>query len=323
MTTTTNIKPSPGSAPQTWTLGDRVVNRMGYGAMHLTGPGVWGPPENPEAAKAVLRRAVHDLGVTFIDTADSYGPAFNEQIIRDALYPYPDDLIISTKGGMLRSGPDDWGHGPGTRPYIIGLGRPAYLRQQVELSLRNLGVDCIELYQLHRIDPMVPLADQLGALAALRDQGKIRHIGLSGQPGVTREQLDAASAITEIAAVESLYNIADREGDPMVDVTWERGIAFISWFPLGHGDLVEPGGKLAAAAERFGVTSAQLCLAWLMRRSPNILLIPGTTSVRHLEENVAARDVKLSDAEWNEVEEICEKITNWRPTPSEAGEDVP
>ncbi|MFD6311017.1 aldo/keto reductase [Streptomyces nigra] len=323
MTTIPATASSRDLAPPTWTLGDRAVNRMGYGAMHLTGPGVWGPPKDPEAAKALLRRAVHDLGVTFIDTADSYGPAFNEQIIRDALHPYPDDLVISTKGGMLRSGPDDWGHGPGTRPYIVSLGRPAYLRQQVELSLRNLGVDCIELYQLHRIDPMVPLADQLGALAALQQEGKIRHIGLSGQPGITPEQLDAASAITKIAAVESLYNIADRESDPMVDITRERGIAFISWFPLGHGDLVAPGGELAQAAARFGVTSAQLCLAWLLRRSPNILLIPGTTSLGHLEENVAARDVKLSDTQWNEVDEICKKITNWRPMPSDSGEDVP
>jgi pyridoxine 4-dehydrogenase len=314
---------SLGSPAPTWTLGEHAVRRLGYGAMHLTGPGMWGPPEDPEAAKALLRRAVHDLGVNFIDTADSYGPAFNEQIIREALHPYPDGLIISTKGGMLRSGPGDWGHGPGTRPYIVGLGRPAYLRQQVELSLRNLGVDCIELYQLHRIDPMVPLPDQLGALAGLREQGKIRHIGLSGQPGVTREQLDAASAITEIAAVESLYNLADRESDPMVDLTRERGIAFISWFPLGHGDLVAPGGGLAEAAARFGVTSAQLCLAWLLHRSPNILLIPGTTSVAHLAENVAAGDLRLSDAEWAEVEVIGEKITNWRPEPSASREDVP
>lgn len=308
---------------QTWRLGDRSVNRMGYGAMHLTGPGMWGPPEDPEAAKAVLRHAVHDLGVNFIDTADSYGPAFNEQIIRDALHPYPDDLIISTKGGMLRSGPNDWGHGPGTKPYIVGLGRPAYLRQQVELSLRNLGVDCIELYQLHRIDPMVPLADQVGALAALREQGKIRQIGLSGQPGVTLAQLDAASAITEIAVVESLYNIADRESDSMVDITRARGVAFVSWFPLGHGDLVGPGGELAEAAAQVGITSAQLCLAWLLRRSPNILLIPGTTSLAHLDENVGAREVTLPDETWDEIELICKKITNWRPMPSDAAEDVP
>ncbi|MFD4637098.1 aldo/keto reductase [Lentzea sp. NPDC058436] len=306
----------------TWDLGGRTLNRLGYGAMHLTGPGMWGPPADPEASKALLRRAVHDLGVTFIDTADSYGPAFNEQIIREALHPYPDELVISTKGGMLRSGPDDWGHGPGTVPYIVGLGRPAYLRQQVELSLRNLGVDQIELYQLHRVDPMVPLADQVGALAALRDQGKIRHIGLSGQPGVTLEQLDAASAVTEIAAVESLYNLADRESDPMVDLTRERGIAFISWFPLGHGDLVAPGGELADVAARFGVTTAQLCLAWLLRRSPNILLIPGTTSIAHLEENAAAAAVDLSAAQWDEVERIGDKITNWKPAPSGTGEDV-
>ncbi len=300
----------------TWSLGDRVINRTGYGAMHLTGHGMWGPPDDPEAAKALLRRAVHDLGVTFIDTADSYGPGYNEQIIRDALHPYPADLVIGTKGGMLRSGPNDWLHGPGTQPYIVALGRPAYLRQQVELSLRNLGVDRIEFYQLHRIDPLVPLADQLGELVSLREQGKIGHIGLSGQPEVTVEQLDAASEITDIVAVESLYNIADRASDPMVDLTRDRGIAFIPWFPLGHGDLVGAGGALADLAARLGFTSAQLCLAWLLRRSPNILLIPGTTSIRHLEENVAASEISLSEQEWAEVERICEHITPWRPTPS-------
>ncbi|MGW2639171.1 aldo/keto reductase [Streptomyces sp. NPDC001348] len=310
------------SPSMTWSIGDRVVHRMGYGAMHLTGPGMWGPPEDPEAAKALLRTAVHELGVTFIDTADSYGPAFNEQIIREALHPYPDDLTICTKGGMLRSGPNDWGHGPGTKPYIVGLGRPAYLRQQVELSLRNLGLDCIDLYQLHRIDPVVPLADQLGELATLREQGKIRYIGLSGQPGITLEQLDAACAITDIHAVESLYNIADRESDAMVDITRERGIAFIPWFPLGHGDLVGPTSELAQVAAQLGVTSAQLCLAWLLRRSPNILLIPGTTSVAHLRQNVAAQDVRLSESEWDSIEATAEKITNWRPEPSGTEESV-
>ncbi|MTD58356.1 aldo/keto reductase [Amycolatopsis pithecellobii] len=300
----------------TWTLGDRVINRMGYGAMHLTGHGVWGPPEDPEAAKALLRRAVHELGINFLDTADSYGPGYNEQIIREALHPYPEDLVICTKGGMLRTGPSDWLHGEGTQPYIVALGRPAYLRQQVELSLRNLGVDCIDFYQLHRIDPLVPLADQLGELVSLQQQGKIRHLGLSGQPGVTREQLDAASEFAEIVAIESLYNIADRDSDPMVDLAQERGIAFIPWFPLGHGDLVGPTGALQEAAAGLGVTSAQLCLAWLLRRSPNILLIPGTTSIHHLEQNIAATEITLSDTEWVDIEAICAEITPWRPTPA-------
>jgi pyridoxine 4-dehydrogenase len=300
----------------TWAIGDRVINRMGYGAMHLTGHGMWGPPEDPEAAKALLRRAVHDLGVNFIDTADSYGPGFNEQIIHEALYPYPADLVIATKGGMLRSGPNDWLHGPGTQPYIVALGRPAYLRQQVEVSLRNLGLDCIEMYQLHRIDPLVPLADQLGELERLKQQGKIRHIGLSGQPGVTLDQIIASSELTDIVAVESLYNIADRESDSIVDYTRERGIAFIPWFPLGHGDLVRPQGALAGLAAEYGVTSSQLCLAWLLRRSPNILLIPGTTSIHHLEQNVLAAMISLTDAEWARVEAVCEQITPWRPTPA-------
>jgi aryl-alcohol dehydrogenase-like predicted oxidoreductase len=301
----------------TWAIGDRVINRMGYGAMHLTGHGMWGPPEDPEAAKALLRRAVHDLGVNFIDTADSYGPGFNEQIIHETLYPYPPDLVIATKGGMLRSGPNDWLHGPGTQPYIVALGRPAYLRQQVEVSLRNLGVDCIELYQLHRIDPLVPLSDQLGELETLKQQGKIKHIGLSGQPGVTLDQIRAASEFTDIVAVENLYNIADRDSDAVVDYTAEHGMAFIPWFPLGHGDLVGPQGALAEVAAEHGATSAQLCLAWLLRRSSNILLIPGTTSITHLEQNVSATEISLTDAEWVRVEQVCEQITPWRPTPTD------
>ncbi|MFE3179225.1 aldo/keto reductase [Amycolatopsis sp. NPDC059090] len=301
----------------TWTLGDRPINRMGYGAMHLTGHGMWGPPEDPDAAKALLRRAVHDLGVNFLDTADSYGPGFNEQIIREALHPYPEQLVIATKGGMLRSGPRDWLHGPGTQPYIVALGRPAYLRQQVELSLRNLGVDCIDLYQLHRIDPLVPLADQLGELESLKAEGKIRHLGLSGQPGVSVEQLRAAAEFSDLVAVECLYNIADRASDPVVDYTAERGIAFVPWFPLGHGDLVGADGELAEAAAGLGTTSAQLCLAWLLRRSPNILLIPGTTSIAHLEQNVAASNISLSESDWARVEEICGQITPWRPTPAD------
>lgn len=189
--------------------GDLTVNRLGYGAMHLTGPGMWGEPTDPQGAIRVLRRAV-DLGVNFIDTADSYGPGTNEQIIRRALHPYPVDLVISTKGGLLRSGPTDW-----TRdgdPYIVPLGRPEYLRQQVEVSLRNLNLDCIGLYQLHRIDPAVPLADQLGELVRLQQQGKIRHLGLSGQPWVTVDELTQARAIADIVAVENLYNVADRAG---------------------------------------------------------------------------------------------------------------
>lgn len=292
--------------------GDLTVNRLGFGAMHLTGHGMWGPPDDPEAATAVLRRAI-ELGVNFIDTADSYGPGFNEQIIKEALHPYPEDLVIATKGGMLRSGPKDWVRAPGRKPYIVACGRPEYLRQQVELSLRNLGLEQIGMYQLHRIDPVVPLADQLGELMSLQQQGKIRHIGLSGQPEVSIEQLDASTAITPIVAVENLYNIADRAGEPALRHAEKLGIAFIPWFPLGHGDLVGPDGILNKVAEKVGYTAAQIGLAWLLRQSPLTLLIPGTTSLSHLEENMGAGAVKLTDDEWVEVEQICSEVTPWRP----------
>ncbi len=294
--------------------GDLTVHRLGYGAMHLTGPGFWGPPEDPEQAKRVLRHAVHDLGVDFIDTADSYGPGYNEQIIKEALHPYPDNLVIATKGGMLRTGPEDWVRAEGRAPYIQALGRPEYLRQQVELSLLRLGLERIELYQLHRIDETVPLEDQLGVLAELKQQGKIRHIGLSGQPEVSVAQLEAARAITEIAAVENLYNIADRSGEAVLRHAEQNGIAFIPWFPLGHGDLVGPSGVLSEAAEPLGVTGAQLGLAWLLRQSPAALLIPGTTSLSHLEENLQAGELELSEEQWKEIEALCAQVTPWRPS---------
>ncbi|MFE0063038.1 aldo/keto reductase [Streptomyces sp. NPDC059003] len=293
---------------------DQVVGRLGYGAMHLTGPGMWGPPTDPDKAKCLLRRAVRELGVTFIDTADSYGPGYNEEIIREALYPYPENLVIATKGGMLRTGPEDWVRAEGRNPYIVALGRPEYLRQQVELSLYRLGRECIDLYQLHRIDPLVPLADQLGALAELQQQGKIRHIGLSGQPEVTIEQLEAARQIVDIVAVENLYNIADRSGEAVLTYAEDNNIAFIPWFPLGHGDLVGPTGILTQAADTYGATGAQLGLAWLLQHSPNILLIPGTTSVTHLEDNLKATDVQLTETQWDELEALCAKATVWRPT---------
>lgn len=292
--------------------GDLKVNRIGFGAMHLTGPGMWGPPTDPAAAIAVLRRAV-ELGVTFIDTADSYGPGFNEQIIREALHPYPEDLVIATKGGMLRSGPKDWVRAAGRAPYIVACGRPAYLRQQVEVSLRNLGQERIDLYQLHRIDPAVPLEDQLGELVRLQQQGKIRHIGLSGQPEVTAQQLTAAREVADIVAVENLYNIADRAGEDGLRHAEENGVAFIPWFPLGHGDLVGPDGILTQAADEFGATAAQLGLAWLLRQSPATLLIPGTTSIAHLEENLEAGDVELDDSQWDALAEMCSRSKPWRP----------
>ncbi|MEU9012704.1 aldo/keto reductase [Streptomyces sp. NPDC048479] len=278
--------------------GDLTINRLGFGAMHLTGPGMWGPPEDPDNAIAVLRRAV-DLGVTFIDTADAYGPGDNERIIREALHPYPGELVICTKGGMLRSGPDDW---PDEGElYIVPLGRPEYLRQQVEMSLRNLGVERIDLYQLHSIDPAVPLADQLGELVRLQEQGKIRHIGISGQPGVTVEQLEQARKTAALVAVENRYNVADRVGEEALRYAEEHRIAFIPWFPMGHGELVGPDGLLTPIAARYGVTASQLALAWLLHCSPATLLIPGTASLTHLEENMCAADIRLSDDDWNTI----------------------
>jgi pyridoxine 4-dehydrogenase len=294
--------------------GDMTVNRLGYGAMHLTGYGMWGPPDDPKEAIRVIRRAV-ELGVNFIDTADCYGPGYNEQIIRDALHPYTDDLVICTKGGLLRSGPKDWIHGEPGSPYIVPLGRPAYLRQQVELSLRNLGIDCIPLYQLHSIDSEVPLADQLGILVELQKQGKIRHIGLSGQPGVTITELIQASEIAKIVAIENLYNIADRADEDVLRHAEKNNVAFIPWFPLGHGALVGPDNVLAPIAAQFDVTPSQLALAWLLHRSPATVLIPGTTSVKHIEENARAADMQLSAADIDVIAAAVDKANppTWRP----------
>jgi pyridoxine 4-dehydrogenase len=294
--------------------GDMMINRLGYGAMHLTGPGMWGDPVDIEGAVRVLRRAI-DLGVNFIDTADAYGPGNNEQIIRRALHPYPDDLVICTKGGLLRSGPKDWIHGEEGAPYIVPLGRPAYLRQQVELSLRNLGLERIPLYQLHSIDPTVPLADQLGELASLREQGKIRHIGLSGQPGVTIDELTQAQAITNIAAIENLYNIADRSDDKTLRHVEKHCIAYIPWFPLGHGGLVGPESVLAPIAIQYDITPSQLALAWLLHQSPATVLIPGTTSFKHLEENARAIDIQFSVPDMAAITAKVDRANpqTWRP----------
>lgn len=264
--------------------GDLPVDRLGYGAMQLTGPGVWGDPKDPAEAVRVLRRA-YELGVTFIDTADSYGPFVSELLIREALHPYADDLVIATKAGLTRSGPDDW------RP----VGRPEYLRQQCELSLRHLGLDCIPLYQLHRIDAKVPLADQIGELALLRQEGKIRHIGLSQ---VSVEQIEAARAITPIVSVQNLYNLADRSAEDVLAHCERHDLAFIPWFPIATGNLARAGGPLDAISTAHGASPAQLALAWLLRRSPVMLPIPGTSSVAHLEENVAAAEVELTDDEF-------------------------
>ncbi|MFE9958678.1 aldo/keto reductase [Micromonospora sp. NPDC005299] len=275
----------PAKASGTYRIGgDLQVDRLGYGAMQITGPGVWGDPKDPAEAVRVLRRA-YELGVTFIDTADSYGPFVSELLIKEALHPYAEDLVIATKAGLTRSGPGDW------RP----VGRPEYLRQQCELSLRHLGLDCIPLYQLHRIDAKVPLEDQLGELALLQQEGKVRHIGLSE---VTVAQIEAARRITPVVSVQNLYNLADRSAEDVLDHCERNDLAFIPWFPIATGNLARPGGPLDAISTEHGATPAQLALAWLLRRSPAVLPIPGTSSVAHLEENVAAAEVRLSDEEF-------------------------
>jgi len=271
--------------------GDLPVHRLGFGAMQLPGPGVWGPPRDHDAAIAVLRRAV-DLGVDLIDTADSYGPDISEELIHEALHPYPEGLVIATKAGLVRTGPGEW----------WPLGRPEYLRQQVEMSLRKLEVETIDLYQLHRIDPKVPLEESLGALHDLQHQGKIRHIGLSE---VTVGEIKAARETVEVVTVQNRYNIADREHEAVLEYATEQGIGFIPWFPLATGSLAQDDGPLAKIAADRGVAPSQVALAWLLARSPVMLPIPGTSSVGHLEENVAAADIALRD---DEVQALADAI---------------
>lgn len=267
--------------------GDLTINRLGFGSMQLTGPGVWGHPKDPDEAVRVLRRAV-ELGVNFIDTADSYGPAVAEPLIAKALKPYADDLVIATKGGLTRSGPNEW----------PPVGRPEYLRQQTEMSLRWLGLERIDLYQLHRVDAKVPLEDQVGELKKLQDEGKIRHIGLSE---VSIDQLQQAQQVAEIVSVQNLFNLTDRSSEALLDHSTENGIAFIPWFPLATGQLTGEGSPLTELAEKKGATPAQLALAWLLKRSPVMLPIPGTSSVDHLEDNLRGAQIQLSDAEFEEL----------------------
>jgi aryl-alcohol dehydrogenase-like predicted oxidoreductase len=255
--------------------------------MQLTGQGIWGEPRDRDECIRVLRRSV-ELGVDLIDTADSYGPFVSEDLIREALHPYADGLVIATKGGLTRSGPGDW------RP----VGRPAYLRQCVEMSLRRLGVERIDLYQLHRVDPATPMEDSLGELKALQDEGKIRHIGVSE---VDVETVVAMRKIVDVVSVQNLYNLTDRHHEDVVDYCDREGIAFIPWFPLATGALAGEGGPLAKIAESHHASPSQLALAWLLRRSPVILPIPGTSSVAHLEENCGAADVELTDAEFDQL----------------------
>jgi pyridoxine 4-dehydrogenase len=259
--------------------GDLPVRRLGFGAMRITGRGIWGDPPDREAAKAVLRRAV-ELGITLIDTADSYGPNVSEELIAEALHPYPDDVVIATKGGLLRTGPGQWPPD----------GRPEHLKEACEGSLGRLRVDRIDLYQLHRPDPAVPYEDSVGALAELQAAGKIRHVGVSN---VSVDQLAAARSIVPVVSVQNRYNLADRESEDVLQVCERDQIAFLPWFPLATGDLAKPGSVLDDVARRLGVPPGQVALAWLLHHSPVDLPIPGTSSVAHLEENVAAAGLEL------------------------------
>jgi pyridoxine 4-dehydrogenase len=275
--------PEEGTNAGTFTLDGLTVNRMGFGAMRLTGKGIWGEPEDPEEARAVLRRAV-ELGVNFIDTADSYGPEVSERLIGETLYPYPEDLIVATKGGLVRPGPGQW------EPD----GRPEHLREACEGSLKRLKVERIDLYQLHRIDPKVSSEEQLGVLAELREEGKIRHVGLS-EVGV--EEIEQAREIVPIVTVQNRYNLTDRGSEDVLDFCEREGIGFIPWFPLATGNLARSGGPLDEIAARHDATPGQVALAWLLAKSQVMLPIPGTSSVEHLEENVAAAGLRLSDEE--------------------------
>ena len=264
----------------TFTIGgDLEVRRLGFGAMRITGKGIWGPPDDPEEAKRVLRRVV-ELDVNLIDTADSYGPEVSENLIAEALYPYPDGLVIATKGGLRRTGPGEWPRDA----------RPERLKECCEASLRRLRLERIDLYQLHSPDPKVPLEDSLGALRDLQDKGKIRHIGVSN---VSAEQLDRAQAVVDVVTVQNRYNLVDRSSEDVLEACERAGLGFIPWFPLATGDLARPGGLVDELASAHEATPGQLALAWLLARSPVMLPIPGTASIDHLEENVAAQRVSL------------------------------
>jgi pyridoxine 4-dehydrogenase len=282
-----NTRPNAATAG-TFAIGGALnVNRLGFGAMRITGPGIWGEPEDPEEARAVLRRAV-EFGINFIDTADSYGPEVSEHLIAEALHPYPEGLVIATKGGFTRPGPSRW----------VPDGRPEHLREACEGSLSRLKVERIDLYQLHRIDPRVPAEESLGTLAELREEGKIRHVGLS-QVGV--EEIERAREIVSIASVQNRYNLTDRGSEDVLDFCEREGLGFIPWFPLATGNLARPGGPLDEIAARHNAAPGQVALAWLLMRSPVMLPIPGTSSVGHLEENVAAADLRLTHEEFEEL----------------------
>ncbi len=290
MTSSTDTNTSADAARTFRLGGDLEINRLGFGTMQLPGEGVWGDPDDRPAALNVISRAA-ELGVNFFDTADSYGPDVAENLLFEALHPYADDIVIATKAGLTRQGPGEW----------TPVGRPAYLRQQAELSLRKLGVDRIDLFQLHRIDPDVPLEDQVGELKKLQDEGKIRHIGLSQ---VSVDEAKAAQEVATIASVQNLYNLTDRSSEDLLDWATENGVGFIPWFPLATGKLTGDGSPLTELAKQHEVSPSQLALAWLLKRSPVVLPIPGTSSVEHLEDNLAGATVVLSDDEFDELSKV-------------------
>jgi aryl-alcohol dehydrogenase-like predicted oxidoreductase len=271
--------------------GDLEVHRLGFGAMRIVGAGVWGPPRDRDVVVDVLRRVV-SLGVNLIDTADSYGPHVSEQLIAEALYPYPEGLLIATKGGLERTGPGEWPRN----------GRPQHLRDACEGSLRDLRVDRIDLYQLHAPDPEVPYAESVGALRELQDEGKIRHVGVSN---VSVEQLDEARSIVDVVSVQNRFNLRDRRSAELLAVCERDGLGFFPWFPLAAGDLAEPGGVVTEIAAAHDATPGQVALAWLLAHSPVTLPIPGTGSVEHLEENLAAADLRLTDEEMERLTEAA------------------
>jgi aryl-alcohol dehydrogenase-like predicted oxidoreductase len=283
----------------TFTIGgDLEVQRLGFGAMRITGKGIWGPPEDPEEAKRVLHRVV-ELGLNLIDTADSYGPEVSENLIAETLHPYPDGLVIATKGGLRRSGPGQWPRDA----------RPERLKECCEASLRRLKLDRIDLYQLHSPDPRVPYEDSVGALQELQDEGKIRHVGISN---VSVEELVQARGVVEVVTVQNRYNLEDRRSEDVLEACEQAGTGFIPWFPLATGRLAEPGGPLDRIAREHDATPAQIALAWLLARSPVMIPIPGTASVEHLEENMGARQIQLSR---EEVDEIGSASQGYRTAP--------
>jgi len=276
--------------PSQASLAQLPIGQIGFGAMRITGPGVWGPPRDEPEAIALLRRAI-EKGVTFIDTADSYGPGISETLIAKALYPYPPGLVVATKGGLLRPGANRW----------VTDCRPEHLRHACAESLKRLQVECIELYQLHAVDPRIPIEESIGALVDLQREGKIRHIGVSN---VAERELARARAVASIVSVQNHYNLRDRSSDRLVDICAEAGIAFIPWYPLSAGRLASPNSRLARIAQRHSASPSQISLAWLLQRSPAMLPIPGTSSIAHLEENLASAQIRLNLDEFRTLSSV-------------------